>query len=104
MLIAQENLFFETENAKFELIFNYKDAFEKEIFLEKYIDLFDNKDFIIGDVSHDKLRLQGFVLSKDSNNPKNINNLEDYLLEHCNLGCPFYVLKKTQKSKTHQKF
>lgn len=95
MKIAQQNLIFETEEfGAFELIFNYKDAFDKDLFLEKYVSVFDDKQFIIGDIAYDKLRLSGFILTKDNNHPKNINNLEDYILEFCNLGCPFFVVKK----------
>lgn len=94
MNLAQENLFFEMENKKFELIFNYKDAFDKDLFFEKYVDLFDEKDFIVGDVSYEKLRLTGFVFSNQANNSRNIDNLEDFILEYCNLGCPFFVVKR----------
>ncbi|MBF0714715.1 YutD family protein [Gemella palaticanis] len=95
--MAHKNLIFETEHGIFELLFNYKDAFEKELFIDKYVNILDDKQFILGDIAYDKLRLSGFILSKDTNNPKNINNLEDYILEFCNLGCPFFVLKKLNK-------
>lgn len=94
MHISQENLFFEMDNHKFELILNYKDAFDKELFFEKYVDLLDDRDFIVGDVSYEKLRLTGFIVTKESNNPRNIDNLEDFLLEYCNLGAPFFVVKR----------
>lgn len=94
MKISQENLFFEHEGKQFELIFNYKDSFDKDLFSEKYIDILDDRDFIVGDISYEKLRLSGFIFSQDSTNPKNINNLEDYILEYCNLGTPFFVVKR----------
>lgn len=97
MKLSQENLLFEHEDKQFELIFNYKDAFDKELFTEKYVDLLDNRDFIVGDISYEKLRLNGFVFSKDDKNPRNIDNLEDYILEYCNLGCPFFVVKRIEK-------
>jgi len=71
-----------------------EDAFQKEWFEEKLVDVLKNKPYIVGDISHDKLRLSGFTLTKDNNNPKNINNLEDYILEYCNFGAPFFVVKK----------
>lgn len=97
MQLGQENLIFESEHGSFELIFNYKDAFDKELFLEKYVAIFDDKPFIIGDIAYEKLRLSGFILSKDNTNPKNINNVEDYILEFCNLGCPFFILQRHGK-------
>ena len=77
-----------------ELVYNFKDAFQKETFEEKLVDVLKNKPYIVGDISHEKLRLTGFILTKDNNNPKNINNLEDYILEYCNFGAPFFVVKK----------
>ncbi|MBF0710028.1 YutD family protein [Gemella sp. GL1.1] len=92
--MSQEHLFFEMKHHKFELIFNYKDAFDKDLFFEKYVDILDDRDFIIGDISHEKLRLTGFITTKEKNSPRNIANLEDFLLEYCNLGCPFFVIKR----------
>lgn len=94
MLTEEKNLVFEVNNIVYELIYNFKDAFDKEIFLEKYVDILSNKNFIVGDISHEKLRLSGFILTKDTTNPKNINNLQDYIMEYCNFGSPFFVLKK----------
>ncbi|MBF0714356.1 YutD family protein [Gemella sp. GH3] len=97
--MTQENLVFETEDGKFELIFNYKDAFDKELFSAKFVDVLKSKSYIVGDIAYEKLRLSGFILTKDSNNHKNINNLEDYITEFCNLGCPFFVIKNLNKIK-----
>lgn len=93
---AQKNLIFETENGNFELIYNFKDAFDKELFTEKYVDVLNDKPFIVGDIAYEKLRLTGFILTKDNNNSKNINNLEDFIIEFCNLGCPFFVVKRVK--------
>lgn len=99
MQITQENLVFDTEFGSFELIFNFKNAFNKEMFIEKYVSILDDRQFIVGDIAYEKLRLSGFIITKDSTNPKNINNLEDYVLEFCNLGCPFFVLKNLNLHK-----
>ncbi|ERK57417.1 hypothetical protein HMPREF1983_01109 [Gemella bergeri ATCC 700627] len=94
MEIEQSNLIFEVDGIIYELIYNFKDAFQKESFEERLVDVLKNKPFIVGDISHEKLRLTGFVLTKDSTNSKNINNLEDFILEYCNFGSPFFVVKK----------
>ena len=94
MEIEQNNLIFEINETIYELVYNYKNAFQKELFEEKLVDVLKEKPFIVGDISHDKLRLSGFVLTKDSTNTKNINNLQDYILEYCNFGTPFFVVKK----------
>ena len=78
--MEQNNLVFEVDGIIYELIYNFKDAFQKEWFEEKLVDVLKNKPYIVGDISHDK--------------PKNINNLEDYILEYCNFGAPFFVVKK----------
>ncbi len=94
MQISHKNLTFETENGNFELIFNFKNAFDKDLFIAKYVEILNDKQFIIGDIAYEKLRLSGFITTKDNNHPKNIYNLEDYILEFCNLGCPFFVVKR----------
>lgn len=99
MTLIQNNYIFETEHGTFELIFNFKDAFDKELFLEKYVDLLSEKHYIVGDIAYDKLRLSGFITTKDINHPKNINNLQEYILEYCNLGAPFFVLRNVDKTK-----
>ena len=93
--MEQNNLVFEVDGTIYELVYNFKDAFQKETFEEKLVDVLKNKPYIVGDISHEKLRLTGFILTKDNNNPKNINNLEAYILESCNFGAPFFVVKKT---------
>ncbi|KXB59007.1 YutD-like domain-containing protein [Gemelliphila asaccharolytica] len=98
MELTENNLIFETEFGKFELIYNYKEAFDKELFIDKYVPILDDKDFILGDIAYEKLRLTGFFLNKNINDPKNINNLEDFLLEFCNISCPFYVLKRKKNN------
>ena len=92
--MEQNNLVFEVDGLIYELIYNFKDAFQREAFEEKLVDVLKNKPYIVGDISHDKLRLSGFILTKDGNNPKNINNLEDYILEYCNFGCPYFVVRR----------
>lgn len=94
MELEQNNLVFEIDETIYELIYNYRDAFQRDLFEEKLVDVLKEKPFIVGDVSHEKLRLSGFVLTKDSTNTKNINNLQDYILEYCNFGTPFFVVKK----------
>ena len=60
----------EVENNKYELIVNYKDAFDKEEFINKCTDYFYDYDYIVGDIAYSKLRLKGFY---DENNKK-VNN------------------------------
>lgn len=84
------------ENNKYELIKNYKEAFNEEEFKERYTDYFYEYDYIVGDIAYGKLRLKGFY---DSNNKKvneinNYKNLDKYLQENCAVDCKYFVLKK----------
>ena len=72
--MEHNNLVFEVDGLIYELIYNFKDAFQRESFEEKLVDVLKDKPYIVGDISHDKLRLSGFILTKDNNNPKNIND------------------------------
>ena len=56
---------FEIENREYEIITDYKNAFDKEEFTEKYTDYFYDYDYIVGDIAYGKLRLKGFYDSKN---------------------------------------
>lgn len=86
----------EVNNKKYELIKNYKDAFDKEDFLSKCTDYFYDYDYIVGDIAYGKLRLKGFY---DENSKKvktynNIKNLDNYLKTNCANDCKYFVIKK----------
>lgn len=86
----------EVEGKKYELIKNYKDAYDFDEFISKYTDYFYDYDYIVGDIAYGKLRLKGFY---DSNNKKvnkinNFNNLDYYLKKYCAVDCKYFVLKK----------
>ena len=66
---------YKIENNDYELIKNYKNAFDYEAIKEKYTEYFEDYDYILGDWSYGKLRLKGFC---DKTNPKfkDINDIE----------------------------
>ena len=70
-------------NIEYELIKNYRDAFDKEEFVSKCTDYFIDYDYIVGDIAYSKLRLKGFYKSnnKKVNKINNFDNLEEYLKE-----------------------
>ena len=45
--MEQNNLVFEVEGAIYELVYNFKDAFQKEWFEEKLVDVLKNKPYIV---------------------------------------------------------
>ena len=86
----------EVNNKKYELITNYKEAFDKDEFLLKCTDYFYDYDYIVGDIAYGKLRLKGFYneTSKKVKTYNNIKNLESYLKTNCANDCKYFVVKK----------
>lgn len=87
----------EVNDCEYELIKNYREAFEEGEFLEKCTDYFKDYDYIVGDIAYGKLRLKGFY---DSSNKKvkklnNYDNLDEYLKNNCAVDCRYYVLKRS---------
>lgn len=87
----------EINNQKYELIKNYKDAFDKEDFLSKCTDYFYDYDYIVGDIAYGKLRLKGFYDEKSKKVKKinNFKNVDDYLKTYCANDCKYFIVKKT---------
>jgi len=85
-------------NQEYELIKNYRDAFNEEEFLEKCTDYFTNYDYIVGDIAYGKLRLKGFY-SADNKKVKQLNNydyLEEYLKNNCAVDCRHFIVKRSK--------
>ncbi|MRH44719.1 DUF1027 domain-containing protein [Aquibacillus halophilus] len=86
----------EIEGKTYEIIENVKDGFQEEPFTERYSEILNKYDFIVGDWGYEQLRLKGFY---DDQNPKaafdtKISTLDDYLYEYCNFGCAYFVIKR----------
>ena len=95
----------ETEFGQFELVKDYREAFNLDMFIERYVNVaFDKYTYIVGDVSSEKIRLRGF--NKDPNSPGGFTRIPDYLNESCNYNCPYFILKRVEekgKPKKKQK-
>ena len=91
----------EIENREYELIKNYKDAFEREEFENKYTDYFYDYDYIVGDIAYGKLRLKGFYDEKNKkvNKINNYKNVDIYLKNYCASDCKHFILKQITKGK-----
>ncbi|AMB99725.1 hypothetical protein AWM75_06880 [Aerococcus urinaehominis] len=78
----------------FSLIRTYGRGLDLDHLSERYTDYLDQFDYIVGDWSHDQLRLRGFYdndMRGVALNQK-IRFLDDYLLEYCSFACPYFVL------------
>ena len=86
----------DVNNNKYELIKNYKDAFDKEEFLSKCTDYFYDYDYIVGDIAYGKLRLKGFYDEKSKKVKKinNFKNVDNYLENYCATDCKYFIVKK----------
>lgn len=83
----------ETTVGTYELINNYKEAFDIVKFQERYVEeIYDKYEYIVGDVSSELLRLKGFY--EDFSKPQNIKDIPAYLNETCNYNTAFFILKR----------
>lgn len=96
----------EIENNKYKIIKDYRNAFDKEEFLNKYTDYFTQYDYIVGDIAYSKLRLKGFnnKSNKNFNKINDYKNIEKYIKENCAFDCKYFILEKvTNTEKMNQK-
>lgn len=81
---------------EYELYKNYKNGFDYSIVNDLWTDYFDSYDFVFGDWSYGKVRLKGFY-SSDSKKVKafnNIDNIDEYIKDHCSYDCAYFILKR----------
>ena len=86
----------EVNKNTYELIKNYKEAFDLEEFLNKCTEYFYDYDYIVGDIAYGKLRLKGFYDEKNKKvkNINNFKNIDNYLENYCAKDCKYYIVKK----------
>lgn len=91
-------------NNKYKIIEDYREALDLELLEERYSDFLEKYDYIVGDISYDKLRLRGFYEDRNKKVPidMRISNLEDYLLEYCSFGCKYFVLECLEPKKKYR--
>lgn len=83
---------------EYELIEDYRDAYNQEELEGKMTDYFDDFDYVLGDWSYGKLRLKGFC-DKDNKLFRDINDIEkkdDYIKDSCAYNCRYFILKKVK--------
>ncbi|CAG7649375.1 YutD family protein [Paenibacillus allorhizosphaerae] len=80
----------------YEVVTDHKSGWKPEAFRDRYSEVLERYDYIVGDWGYNQLRLRGFY--KD-NHPKAtkdtaISTLQDYLNEYCNFGCAYFIIEK----------
>lgn len=83
-------------NNEYELIKDYKNAFNLEEVVSLATEYFSDFDYILGDYAYNKLRLKGFY-SDNSKKASDINKysyIEEYIEKYCAYECRYFVIKK----------
>ncbi|MED1792012.1 YutD family protein [Brevibacillus nitrificans] len=87
-----------TQAGTYEVMEENRDGWNPEAFKERYSDILDKYDYIVGDWGYGQLRLRGFYTDLNRKVPfeQRIAALDEYLHEFCNFGCPYFVLRKVK--------
>ncbi|WP_249178895.1 MULTISPECIES: YutD-like domain-containing protein [unclassified Brevibacillus] len=93
-----------TPAGTYEVMEENRDGWNPEAFKERYSDILDKYDYIVGDWGYGQLRLRGFYDNSNRKVPfeQRIAALDEYLHEFCNFGCPYFVLKKVKPASPDQ--
>lgn len=80
---------------QYQLVANYRDAFDPDKLGERFSTILSKYDYIVGDWGFEQLRLKGFYASSNNNAPKGqlFDTIQDYLYEYCNFGCAYFVIQ-----------
>lgn len=81
---------------KYEIIKNYREAFNEDSLKDRFTDYFLVYDYVFGDWAYGKLRLKGFY-KKDNKRASKINSieyLEKYIKDNCAYDCKYFLLEK----------
>ncbi|WP_221482234.1 YutD family protein, partial [Cohnella xylanilytica] len=78
------------------LVHDHKNGWNPEAFRERFSEVLERYDYIVGDWGYNQLRLRGFFRDPQPKAPKEsvITSLVDYINEYCNFGCAYFVLEK----------
>jgi uncharacterized protein YutD len=85
----------------YQLVKDHKNAWNFEVFRERYSEVLDRYDYIVGDWGYNQLRLKGFFKETNNKGAKeaSISHLHDYLNEYCNFGCAYFIIEKQAAKK-----
>lgn len=89
---------------KYELLKDHKEGWDPETFNDRYSEVLDRYDVIVGDWGYSQLRLKGFFQERHGRTSKDslVQTIEDYIIEHCNFGCAYFVLRRIRNAPPKQ--
>lgn len=78
------------------IVKDHKNGWNYEVFRERYSEVLERYDYIVGDWGYNQLRLKGFFKENNNKGAKDssIALLHDYLNEYCNFGCAYFIIEK----------
>ena len=80
----------------YEIVKDYKNAFDKLEFENKVTEYFEPYDYILGDYAYNRLRLKGFCNKENKlyNEVNDIDKIDEYIDKYCAYDCKYFILKK----------
>lgn len=83
-------------NKEYELIKEYKNAFDLSEVESIVTDYFEGYDYIFGDYAYNKLRLKGFYddTNKKATDINKYSYIDEYIEKYCAYECRYFILKK----------
>ncbi|WP_218033956.1 YutD-like domain-containing protein [Paenibacillus koleovorans] len=80
----------------YEVVVDYRNAYNFEALRDRYSEVLERYDYIVGDWGYNQLRLKGFFkeANQKSTRDTTVAGLKDYLNEYCNFGCAYFVLER----------
>ncbi|WP_373230300.1 YutD family protein [Cohnella sp.] len=84
----------------YSLFHEHKSGWNPEAFRERFSEVLERFDYIVGDWGYNQLRLRGFYKDGHPRATKEsaISSFVDYINEYCNFGCAYFVLNKLDSS------
>lgn len=85
-----------TGNNAYSVVHDHKNGWNPEAFRERFSEVLERYDYIVGDWGYSQLRLRGFFREPQPKAPKEsvISHLYEYIHEYCNFGCAYFVIEK----------
>ncbi|MFC3804054.1 YutD-like domain-containing protein [Cohnella sp. GCM10012308] len=85
-----------TGNNAYSVVHDHKNGWNPEAFRERFSEVLERYDYVVGDWGYSQLRLRGFFRDPQPKASKEsvISHLYEYIHEYCNFGCAYFVIEK----------